>query len=439
MTVNDVVLPDYSEKMVLESIRRSQNALKSNEDAERATALDFYYHRNVDQHIEQWFSSSTLSQVPAFPQKVVPRFARARSMVFKNPVKRILNGEIAKDYMNIAHHLDTKAQEYAETTWLTGCMAFRSKWEKDKLNYDIIPFFKRYYVEGDSEPFAVSYEVSRDYRNNRIFVYWSKDMDGVPGKHFKYDQAGRIIQVREDGLNPYGILPVTFAEYTTGASDVIRTAVQIGIVNTEIALATRFAFGQPVVTGVEEATHMKLGIDRVLLLPPESSFSFQSSPANLQQMIEVAKSFANQTAINNHLRIKWDESGTAPSGAALRLMEMENMESRTSDIPKWRDWESERYEVDREIIRVHTGKDMGENYVVDFAEVEFPTDQKQEFERLEFMMAKGLMDRTDLIKYFNPDISKEELQKLIDRVDENKKKEAEAQQPTTPLQRILSG
>ena len=49
------------------------------------------------------------------------------------------------------------------------------------------------------------------------------------------------------------------------------------------------------------------------------------------------------------------------------------------------------------------------------------------------------MDRTDLIKYFNPDISDEDLQKLMDRVDENKKKDAEAQQPTTPLQRILGG
>ena len=159
-------------------------------------------------------------------------------------------------------------------------------------------------------------------------------------------------------------------------------------------------------------------------------------------MIEVSKSFANQTAINNHLRIKWDESGNAPSGAALRIMEMENLESRTSDIPKWRDWEHERYEVDREIIRVHTGKDMGENYTVDFAEVEFPLDQTQEFARLEFMMDKGLMDRTDLIRYFNPDISEEDLEKLMNRVDENKKKEAQAQQPEQPqsaIQRILGG
>ncbi len=75
---------------------------------------------------------------------------------------------------------------------------------------------------------------------------------------------------------------------------------------------------------------------------------------------------------------------------------------------------------------------MGENYGVDFAEVEFPLDQSEEFARLEFMMDKGLMDRTDLIRHFNPDISDEDLEKLMNRVDENKKKEAQAQQPEQP-------
>ena len=442
MSVNDIVLPDISEKVVLESVRAAQKGFEEKENAERDTALDFYYHRNVDQHIEQWFSPSTLEQVPVFPQKIVPRFSRARNMLYKNSPKRMINGEQADDYLAMTHHLDTVTREFNETAWLTGSMAFRSKFGRDKVEYDIIPNYKRYYLDGESHPFGVSYEVGRDHRNNRIFVFWSEAREGVPGIHMKFDQAGRVIQVNEDNVNPYGVIPVTFVDYTTSASDVIRAAIQIGIANTEIALAERFAFGQPVATGIEEATKMKLGIDRVLLLPEGASFSFVGNPGSLTEMIEVSKSFANQTAINNHLRIKWDESGNAPSGTALKIMEMENLESRVSDIPKWRDWEHERYQVDREIIRVHTGKDMGENYAVDFAEVEFPLDQSEEFARLEFMMDKGLMDRTDLIRHFNPDISDEDLEKLMNRVDENKQKEAQAQQPEQPqsaIQRILGG
>ena len=432
MTVNDIVLPDLSEKVVLESVRAAQKGFEEKENAERDTALDFYYHRNVDQHIEQWFSPSTLEQVPVFPQKIVPRFSRARNMLYKNAPKRMINGEQANDYLAMTHHLDTVTREFNETAWLTGSMAFRSKFGRDKVEYDIIPNYKRYYLDGESHPFGVSYEVGRDHRNNRIFVFWSEAREGVPGIHMKFDQAGRVIQVNEDNVNPYGVIPVTFVDYTTSASDVIRAAIQIGIANTEIALAERFAFGQPVVTGADEVSKIKLGIDRVLLLGEGQTFSFVGNPGSLTEMIEVSKSFANQTAINNHLRIKGDESGNAPSGTALKIMEMENLESRVSDIPKWRDWEHERYKVDREIIRVHTGKDMGENYAVDFAEVEFPLDQSEEFARLEFMMDKGLMDRTDLIRHFNPDISDEDLEKLMNRVDENKKKEAQAQQPEQP-------
>ena len=41
MTVNDIVLPDLSEKVVLESVRRAQKGFEEKENAERETALDF--------------------------------------------------------------------------------------------------------------------------------------------------------------------------------------------------------------------------------------------------------------------------------------------------------------------------------------------------------------------------------------------------------------
>ena len=290
MTVNDIVLPDLSEKVVLESVRAAQKGFEEKENAERDTALDFYYHRNVDQHIEQWFSPSTLEQVPVFPQKIVPRFSRARNMLYKNAPKRMINGEQANDYLAMTHHLDTVTREFNETAWLTGSMAFRSKFGRDKVEYDIIPNYKRYYLDGESHPFGVSYEVGRDHRNNRIFVFWSEAREGVPGIHMKFDQAGRVIQVNEDNVNPYGVIPVTFVDYTTSASDVIRAAIQIGIANTEIALAERFAFGQPVVTGADEVSKIKLGIDRVLLLGEGQTFSFVGNPGSLTEMIEVSKS-----------------------------------------------------------------------------------------------------------------------------------------------------
>ena len=422
-SVNTIVMPELSESLVMESVRRAQEGVANKEDAEKAVALDFYYHKDVDKHIDQWFSKATLNQVPSFPQKIVPRFAKARMMLYKKSPLRMINGDVNESYSDYSNKLNQKVREFAELSWLTSSMGLRTRWNERRsiLEYDIIPYFKRYMVDGEMR--GVSYEVERDAKNNRIFVFWSDEL------HFKYDQAGRMIQVNDGNENPYGVIPVSFVDYPQGASDVIRASIQIGIANTEIALAERFSFGQPVATGLDNATTLSMGIDKVMILPEGASFSFVGSPGSLKDMSEVTKSFANQTALNNHLRIKWDDSGNPQSGEAIRMLEIENLEARVSDIPIWREWERERYEIDRSVIRAHTGKDLGERYSVDFAEIEFPKSPQEERAELDWKLEKGLISREDLFRHFNPDISDEDLKAKLGEVDEAKKEESEAEQP----------
>jgi hypothetical protein len=418
-------MPELSESMVMESVRKAQEGVANKEDAEKSVALDFYYHRDVDKHIDQWFSKATLNQVPSFPQKIVPRFAKARMMVYKNAPIRMINGDVSEDYRDYSYKLDSSIKEFSELAWLTSSMGLRTRWNERRsiLEYDIIPFFKRYMVDGEMR--GVSYEVERDAKNNRIFVFWSDEL------HFKYDQAGRMIQVNDGNENPYGVIPVSFIDYPQSAGDVIRAAIQIGIANTEIALAERFSFGQPVATGLDNATTLSMGIDKVMILPEGASFSFVGNPGSLKDMTEVTKSFANQTAINNHLRIKWDDSAPV-SGEALRMLEIENLEVRVSDIPKWREWERERYDIDRSIIRAHTGQDLGERYSVDFAEIEFPKSPQEERAELDWKLEKGLISREDLFRHFNPDISDEDLKTKLGEVDE-----AKAVETKSPLLQAL--
>ena len=422
-SVNTIVMPELSESMVMESVRRAQEGVANKEDAEKAVALDFYYHKDVDKHIDQWFSKATLNQVPSFPQKIVPRFAKARMMLYKKSPLRMINGDVNESYSDYSNKLNQKVREFAELSWLTSSMGLRTRWNERRsiLEYDIIPYFKRYMVDGEMR--GVSYEVERDAKNNRIFVFWSDEL------HFKYDQAGRMIQVNDGNENPYGVIPVSFVDYPQGASDVIRASIQIGIANTEIALAERFSFGQPVASGLDNATTLTMGIDKVMILPEGASFSFVGSPGSLKDMSEVTKSFANQTALNNHLRIKWDDSGNPQSGEAIRMLEIENLEARVSDIPIWREWERERYEIDRSVIRAHTGKDLGERYSVDFAEIEFPKSPQEERAELDWKLEKGLISREDLFRHFNPDISDEDLKTKLGEVDEAKAVETKVTQP----------
>ena len=447
-TVNQIVIPELSEQIILQTVAKAEQEFKEKEMAERMTALDFYYNINMDKHIEQYFSSESLQQIPTFPQKVVPRFSRARMMLYKNAPKRIIGGEENDDYREIAYMLDSQTKCFSELAWLLGSCHFKSKFNerKQRLEYEILPFVKEYYLTGESEPYGYSYEIDKGNNKDRQYVFWSEARDGVPGMHFRFNQKGNryAVQGNEDMINPYEITPISKVVYPSSSYDVVRTAVQIGIAMTEIALSVRNRLGQPVFTGIDEGQSViKSGIDSAIILPEGATFQYVSPSGGINEMIESVKAFANQTAENNHLRIRWGESGgNSPSGEALRILEIENLESRESDIPYFKEWEHTRFEIDRMILEKHGVMNLSEDLSIDFGEVTYPMSIDQELKMLEWKMNNGIMTKRELLLYFNPDMSDEELDMKLNEVQEEKatqvQQEREAQRPVSQIERILN-
>ena len=443
-TVNQVVIPELSEQIILQTVAKAEQEFKEKQKAERMTALDFYYNINMDKHIEQYFSSESLQQIPTYPQKVVPRFSRARMMLYKNAPKRIINGEENSDYKDIAYMLDSQTKQFSELAWLLGSCHFKSKFNEryQRLEYEILPFVKEYYLSGESEPYGYSYEIDKGNNKDRQYVFWSEDRDGMQGMHFKFNQKGNRYAVNgnEDMINPYGITPISKVVYSSSSYDVVRSAVQIGIAMTEIALSVRSRLGQPVFTGIDEGQSViKSGIDSAIILPEGATFQYVSPSGGINEMIESVKAFANQTAENNHLRIRWGESGgNSPSGEALRILEIENLESRESDIPYFKEWEHNRFEIDRVILEKHGAMNLGEDLSIDFGEVAYPMSVDQELKMLDWKLANGIMTKKELLLYFNPDMSDEELEMKLGEVQEERQQERDAQQPPSQIERILS-
>ena len=443
-TVNQVVIPELSEQIILQTVAKAEQEFKEKQKAERMTALDFYYNINMDKHIEQYFSSESLQQIPTYPQKVVPRFSRARMMLYKNAPKRIINGEENSDYKDIAYMLDSQTKQFSELAWLLGSCHFKSKFNEryQRLEYEILPFVKEYYLSGESEPYGYSYEIDKGNNKDRQYVFWSEDRDGMQGMHFKFNQKGNRYAVNgnEDMINPYGITPISKVVYSSSSYDVVRSAVQIGIAMTEIALSVRSRLGQPVFTGIDEGQSViKSGIDSAIILPEGATFQYVSPSGGINEMIESVKAFANQTAENNHLRIRWGESGgNSPSGEALRILEIENLESRESDIPYFKEWEHNRFEIDRVILEKHGAMNLGEDLSIDFGEVAYPMSVDQELKMLDWKLANWIMTKKELLLYFNPDMSDEELEMKLGEVQEERQQERDAQQPPSQIERILS-
>ena len=442
-SVNRVVIPEFSESVVLQSVKEAYKSYLEKTNNELMESLDFYYNQNLDIHLEQWFASDSLQQVPPFVQSCVPRFAKARMMLYKENPNRLIAGEMNEGYNDAADKLNSKTREFAELAWLLGSCWFKTRYNerKTRLEYEVLPNVKEYYFYGESEPYGYSYEIEGNAIDKR-YVFWSEDREGMAGMHFEFDQKGKryAVQGNEDMINPYGMNPISRAMFTKSSYDVTRAALHIGIAMTEIALSTRFRLGQPVFTGIDEGqSKLSSGVDKALILPEGASFSYQSPTGSLNEMIEAVKSMANQTAENNQLRIRWGESGgNAPSGEALRILEIENLEARKSDESLFREWEHSRYEIDRRVLEVHGLMNLSEDYAVDFGEVSYPMSPQEERAWLDWKMANGIMSKKDLLLYFNPDMSDEELQAKLNEVREEVRTEAEATQPTSTFQRILN-
>ena len=434
-SVNRVVIPEMSETVILDSVKDAYKSYLEEQDGQVMESLDFYYNQNLDTHLEQWFASDSLRQVPPFFQSCVPRFAKARMMLYKEPPMRLIGGEVNNDYNNLTYKLNSMTREFAELSWLLGCCWFKTRYNerKQRLEYEVLPNVKEYYFHGESEPYGYSYEIEGNATDKK-YVFWSEDRDGIAGMHFEFDEKGKryAMQGNEDMVNPYGINPISRVMFSKSSYDVTRSALHIGIAMTEIALSTRFRLGQPVFTGIEEGQgQLKSGVDKALILPEGASFSYASPGGSLTEMIEAVKAMANQTAENNQLRIRWGESGgNAPSGEALRIMEIENLEARKSDEPIFREWEHSRYEIDRTILDTHNALSLSEDYTVDFGEVSYPMSPQEERAWLDWKINNGIMSQKDLLLYFNPDMSDPELEEKLGEIQEEQAPPEPVQQPT---------
>ncbi len=443
-SVNRVVIPELSEMTVLQSIKNAGHNRVEQENYNMMESLDFYYNENLDSHLDPWFASESLSQVPPFISSCVPRFAKARMMLYKQPPLRLINGEQNDLYNEVTFKLNTKTREYAELSWLLGCCYMRTRYNEKKLRleYEILPKVHEFYVYGEDEPFGYSYEIESIDDSNKRYVFWSETRDGMQGMHFEFDQKGKRYAVGSnvEMLNPYDILPISKVKFSKNSYDVTRTALHIAIAMTEIALSVRFRLGQAVFTGIEDGqSKLTAGIDNAYILPEGASFNYVSPGGSLVEMIEATKSMANQVAENNQLRIRWGDSvGNAPSGEALKILEIENLEARESDIAIFRDWEHDRYKIDKRILEVHNAMSLPDEYTVDFAETSYPMSTDQELKLLDWKLANGVMTQKDVLLYFNKDMSDAELEEKLGEIQEEQAP-PEPPQPQSTFQRILNG
>ena len=431
-----LTIPNLGRMAVMDSVRKSEVDLLANEYAEKQVSLDLYYNRNMDAHIEQYFPSESLRSIPVTTLRILPKFARARMLHYKKAPYRLIGGESAQDYLDYTYHLDTQCRIASELAWTLGMIHMRSRWNqvKQRIEYDILPNVKEYFYEGESVPFGYSYEIDNDANGNKQYVFWSEDRE-EQGLHFIFTSDGKVKAVdgNPEMINIYKVNPISKIIFPYDASDVSRVSLQACIGFTQVMLAIRYQTGSPVISGIDqEIPDIPFGIDRLIALPSDSSFQYITPNTDINGMIAGIKELLTITAQNHNLAINFSQGTTPPSGIALKIMNLENEEAREADIPIISEFEQERYAVDRRLLEVHTNRSFSESYAVDFEESSVPQEWANERNKLEFMLENNQMTREELVRYFNPDITDEELADKMGTLEEE-----QPQAPTNPLLEAL--
>ena len=427
-----MIIQDLSEQLIIDSLADYLSNIETRRTKEREYLLDFYEGFNIEEYVGEYFGSESLQQVPTYTQNLTRRVCKARGQAYKRPPR--ISADPRYNELADLQGLNSKRRQLEQTTFLLGTMAYRSLWneKKNRVEYELLPFFEPLFLPGEKEPFGVIYAIENEGMSklaNQEYIVWTADRDGMPGKHFGIDAHGDKYSFNEGDVNPYGILPVSFCHryspirdfWVGDASDVVNAALALSVAAMEISLCIRLgAIGVKFVTGVDDRSRISMGVDKILYLPEGAYFGVPGPSASIDDLIKGAKYLVETTLNNNQLRVKFiDSHGNAESAEALRVQEIDNYSEVQANIEDtWRAWEHNRYDIDRRIIEVQTGQKLSADYLVDFEEPQIlsPSEEREMFT---WLFQNKLATRKSYLMLKNPDMLPEDAEKLLEEVDDS--------------------
>ena len=416
-----MIVYSNAKDIIEESIRQlkweNQNALLEVRDE----ALDYYTYNNTKKYINQYFSGTLQEEIPIYNVNLTKKLINRISLVYKDAPIRDVENDL---YYDLTSDKDWKMKSFERIHNLLGTIAVHVCWEDDKFVYhpimNFVPVMDPY---NPLKPIGLTYPLNKataDWRNTEedLFVYWSAD------EHYMFNSSGKIIQINEDNVNPYGVLPFVFIQpnsmvdefWNEGAMDIALGNKQIDIAMTMLQHHIRTAGGQYVIEGRVDANNIQLGLNKVVVID-EGNMSNISSNTSINDIKEGIQFQLKTIAFNNNLNFDFGLSGSK-SGVALKIENLELLEAREDEVEKWRRAEKQIYAIEREIIQVETGKQLPEGISLDYTEVKFP-DFEREREEWDWKFQHGLADKYDYLMAHDPDKFSDR-QSAIDFLDDKK-------------------
>ena len=412
----------------------------------RDKAYDYYKGR-TESYTKAYFSESLNSQISCPNVNITKRIIDRISLVYMKAPLREYSNENTPDFF---YQKDHKMQRAERLCNLLECILLKPTWRNERIEYDIIRDWEPLFDDDPLNPYAITYPLQ--VRSSvmdvtpELWAYW--DMEN----HFIYEKGTgkKLIQDDNTGMeNPYSMLPFVkcyrdgqpeSSYFDTDASpDLIATNESINVAEFNKNANIMFqSFGFGYITGSNiEKEKLDIGQDKWSFLGHDGVLNMVSPPNSVPALVDSIESSYKMLAQNYHLSISFVEGTTAESGVALRLRSQELMDSRRSDVTRWRNIEHKLFEVEERMIAVEQGRDAGFLLGIDYEEsTEILSDQEQR-DKWDWEKANGLIDNADILMQQDPD-KYPERQDALDYLADRSTVEEGTKEATSPLLAALT-
>ena len=436
-----MIIPDLSEQSVIASVKDwiDESHVKERED--RINSMNYYEGVNLEDETRKWFDLNALKYAPPLAVNITKKLIDARFIAYKTPPER--KGD--ERYLDACEMLDQDMLELDRLTGLLGTVAVLRYFHEDDstLCSHLLTDFEPLFIPNNPKPVGIIYPLfshGQAQENEQEWVFWSDDT------HFKMLKGGKIVHVNDQDVNPYGTMPIVWSHlysmmgnewWRTGDGIMVSNANQLyNVFGTQLSLGNMYqSLGQSVLTGVDEATRLKLDVSKLLVLPEGANYSIVSPSGSLHEIRENMKWIVETTAHALHLKVKWGADSGSTSGEHQRILEVDLTEAIMADFERWRRFESKRFELDRVILATHN-INVTEEYSVNFSEPHIPLSPQQEREEWEWKWANGLATKKDWFRYYNPDMDDAELNGVIEQIAAET--EPQAPSPQSIVERLVN-
>ena len=335
------------------------------------------------------------------------------SLVYMKAPLREYTNENTPDFF---YQKNLKMQRAERLCNLLECILIKPTWRNERIEYDIIRDWEPMFDDDPLNPYAITYplQVRSSVMDTtaELWAYWDYD------NHFIYEKGTGKKIVQDDNtemVNPYSMLPFVkcyrdgqpeSSYFDTDASpDLIATneATNVAEFNKNANIMFQ-SFGFGYITGSNiEKEKLDIGQDKWSFLGHDGTLNMVSPPNSVPALVDSIESSYKMLAQNYHLSISFVDGTSAESGVALRLRNQELMDSRRSDVERWKTIEQDLFEVEERIIAVEKGRDAGFLRGIDYEEsTEILSDQEQR-EKWDWLKANNLIDNARILMEMDAD------------------------------------